>query len=105
MTTSPEAFLAREAEICYTTLSHVTDYDVWHTSEAAVTVDAVMQTFHQNLRLAQQAVANLIGDLDPEHDCACQHSLDHAIMTAPSEVSVDMLARLRPLLSRLYPGA
>ena len=32
MTASPEAFLAREAEICYSTMAHVTDYDVWHVS-------------------------------------------------------------------------
>ena len=38
MTASPEAFLAREAEICYAVMAHVTDYDVWHVSEAPVTV-------------------------------------------------------------------
>ncbi|MRR30451.1 S-methyl-5'-thioadenosine phosphorylase, partial [bacterium] len=36
MTTSPEAFLAREAEICYSVMAHVTDYDVWHVSETPV---------------------------------------------------------------------
>jgi 5'-methylthioadenosine phosphorylase len=38
MTTSPEAFLAREAEMCYAVMAHVTDYDVWHISEEPVTV-------------------------------------------------------------------
>ena len=104
MTTSPEAFLAREAEICYTTLSHVTDYDVWHASEATVTVDAVMQTFQRNLRLAQQAVANLVGSLNPDEDCACQHALDSAVMTSHGAVSPEMRERLHPLVGRLFPG-
>jgi 5'-methylthioadenosine phosphorylase len=57
MTASPEAFLAREAEICYATMAHVTDYDVWHVSETPVTVDMVMQTLHKNTSLAQNAFA------------------------------------------------
>lgn len=105
MTTCPEAFLAREAEMCYTTISHVTDYDVWHTSEAPVTVEMVMQTFHHNLRVAQQAVANLVSTLDAEADCTCQHALDHAIMTAPHAIDPAMIERLRPLVGRLYPTA
>ncbi|MBL8147942.1 MAG: S-methyl-5'-thioadenosine phosphorylase [Anaerolineae bacterium] len=105
MTTCPEAFLAREAEMCYTTISHITDYDVWHTSEAPVTVEMVMQTFQHNLRVTQQAVVNLIASLDAEADCACQHVLDHAIMTAPHAVDAGMIERLRPILGRLYPNA
>jgi 5'-methylthioadenosine phosphorylase len=105
MTTCPEAFLAREAEICYTTISHVTDYDVWHTSEAPVTVEMVMETFHHNLRIAQQAVVNLVASLDAERDCACQHALDHAVMTARASASPEVIERLRPIVGRLFPGA
>ncbi len=43
MTTSPEAFLAREAELCYAVMAHVTDYDVWHISEQPVSVDLVVE--------------------------------------------------------------
>ncbi len=56
MTASPEAFLAREAEICYATMAHVTDYDVWHVSEAPVTVEMVIQTLNKNTATAQEAV-------------------------------------------------
>ena len=105
MTTCPEAFLAREAEMCYTTLSHVTDYDVWHTSEAPVTVEKVMETFHHNLRIAQQAVVNLVAGLDATADCACRHALDHAVMTARAAMDPDALARLAPILGRLFPQA
>lgn len=105
MTTCPEAFLAREAEMCYTTISHVTDYDVWHTSEAPVTVEMVMQTFHHNLRIAQQAVACLVALVDSGADCVCQHALDNAIMTAPHAIAPEALERLRPIIGRLYPNA
>ena len=55
MTTSPEAYLAREAEIGYAVMAHVTDYDVWHESEADVTAEMVLQTFQENISQAQQA--------------------------------------------------
>src|SRR6185436_8218145 len=63
MTASPEAFLAREAEICYATMAHVTDYDVWHVSKAPVTVEMVIQTLNKNTLLAQEAVKILARNL------------------------------------------
>ena len=63
MTASPEVFLAREAEICYATMAHVTDYDVWHVSEAPVTVEMVIQTLNKNTALAQEAVRILAKNL------------------------------------------
>jgi hypothetical protein len=63
MTASPEAFLAREAEICYACMAHVTDYDVWHHAEEPVTVERVVRTLNQNTALAQQAIAQLVAAL------------------------------------------
>ncbi len=100
MTTCPEAFLAREAEIGYASMSHITDYDVWH--EQPVNVEMVMQTFHNNLRVAQQAVARAVELLDPAQDCACHHALDGAIMTDPN---VAQIGRLAPIVGRLFPNA
>jgi 5'-methylthioadenosine phosphorylase len=102
MTTCPEAFLAREAEICYATMAHVTDYDVWHTSEAPVTVEAVIETMHRNLAIAQQAVAEAIARLPDNHDCDCHHTLDYAIMTDRSRVPADVMTRLQPIAGRLF---
>ena len=81
MTASPEAFLAREAEICYATMAHVTDYDVWHVSEAPVTVDIVIQTLHKNTALAQEAVRSLARNLKHERRCNCAHALSAALIT------------------------
>ena len=74
MTTSPEAFLAAEAEIAYSVMAHVTDYDVWHDSEEAVTVEMVVKTLTENTQYAKEAVVNLVEEFAgwdgkfPEHD-------------------------------------
>jgi len=102
MTTCPEAFLAREAEICYASMAHITDYDVWHTSEAPVTVDMVVETLHRNLETAQQAIANCVETLDSERDCDCHHALDNAIMTDSRHVSADVVERLHPIVGRFF---
>ena len=78
---SPEAFLAREAEICYATMAHVTDYDVWHVSEAPVTVEMVIQTLNKNTAIAQEAVHVLAGTLKAERNCDCGHALATALIT------------------------
>ncbi len=56
MTACPEVFLAREAEMCYVTMAHVTDYDVWRTSTEPVSVEMVIQTLNKNTQAAQQAI-------------------------------------------------
>ena len=71
MTTSPEAFLAREAELCYAVMAHVTDYDVWHVSEKPVTVDMVIQVVNRNTARAQEAVRYLARNLTTERPCEC----------------------------------
>jgi 5'-methylthioadenosine phosphorylase len=82
MTTSPEAFLAREAEMCYGVMAHVTDYDVWHETEDAVSVDAVLQVLRRNTALAQQAIHILVPRLTAdERSCACDEALSTAILT------------------------
>lgn len=81
MTTSPEAFLAREAELCYAVMAHVTDYDVWHISEAPVTVEMVIQTLNQNTEYAQQAIRNLAKSLVEKRECDCENALADAIIT------------------------
>jgi 5'-methylthioadenosine phosphorylase len=87
MTSSPEAFLAREAEICYASMAHVTDYDVWHTSEQPVSVEMVVRTLHQNTALAQQALQIMVDNLPISCNCECNHALESAIITDPAHIS------------------
>ncbi|MDX2160484.1 MAG: S-methyl-5'-thioadenosine phosphorylase [bacterium] len=105
MTTCPEAFLAREAEIAYTTMSHVTDYDVWHVSESPVTVDKVIAVMHQNLSLAQQAIADAVERFDTAVDYPAHHALNDAVMTDRARIPAETLSRLRPIIGHLYPDA
>lgn len=81
MSSAPEAFLAREAEMCYAVMNHVTDYDVWHISEQTVTVELVIEILQRNTHLAQEAVINLVNQLPAERNCQCGHALASALIT------------------------
>jgi 5'-methylthioadenosine phosphorylase len=98
MTTCPEAFLAREAEISYTTIAHITDYDVWHMTEEVVTSDLVIQRVHDNVAAVQRIIAAAVERIDEDADFASHHALDGAFMTAPSKLSRKMIDRLAPIL-------
>jgi 5'-methylthioadenosine phosphorylase len=89
MTAAPEAFLAREAELCYATMAHVTDYDVWHKSESPVTVDMVIQTLNKNTRIAQEAIGNLVRELKTERSCECGKALSTALITDPKVIPAE----------------
>ncbi len=100
MTASPEAFLAREAEICYTTMAHVTDYDVWHVSEDPVTVEMVINTLNKNLSIAQAAIINMVKNMDTSTTCACQDNLKSALITHLDHISKEKLAELSLLVGK-----
>jgi 5'-methylthioadenosine phosphorylase len=101
MTAAPEAFLTREAEMCYTIMAHVTDYDVWHINEAPVTVEMVIRTLNQNTTIAQQAIRILVKELPDTKDCDCENALASAIITDPSAIPTETRAKL-DLLVRKY---
>lgn len=100
MTASPEAFLAREAEICYATMAHVTDYDVWHVSEAPVTVEMVIQTLNKNTSLAQEAVRVLARNLKHERLCDCGHALATALITRKDVIPPETRQKLDLLINK-----
>ena len=100
MTASPEAFLAREAEMCYATMAHVTDYDVWHVSEAPVTVDMVIQTLNKNTQLAQEAVRILAKKLTVQRNCECGVALASAMITHKNVVPPETLQKLDLLVNK-----
>lgn len=103
MTAAPEAFLAREAEIAYATLAHITDYDVWHTSEEPVTVDMVIAQAHRNLELIQAAVAAAVARIDEAESCSCHNALANALTTDPGAVPQNLKEKLKPIVGKYYP--
>ncbi|MCE9647493.1 MAG: S-methyl-5'-thioadenosine phosphorylase [Chloroflexi bacterium] len=100
MTASPEAFLAREAELCYATMAHVTDYDVWHESNSPVTVEMVIQTLNKNTRIAQDAILNLVRTIKAERTCSCGSALSSALITNPNAIPAETRRKLNLLVGR-----
>jgi 5'-methylthioadenosine phosphorylase len=99
MTACPEAFLAREAEVDFAIMAHVTDYDVWREAEEAVTVAMVVERLNANLALAQKAIVSL---------APVVHALPHetegamsaAVLTAQSAVSPKARERTHLLIGK-----
>lgn len=103
MTTSPEAFLAREAEIAYAVFAHITDYDVWHPEEEAVSAEAVMATFSQNLEVAKQAVLEAVPRVAAvEEDWGVHHALQGAITTSAKHIPQATIDKLRPIIGKYF---
>jgi 5'-methylthioadenosine phosphorylase len=101
MTTSPEAFLAREAEMCYAVMAHVTDYDVWHETEDPVSVDALLATLAANAALAQDVVRGLVAKLAVgERSCECGSTLASALITQRDLIPDDLKRRLAPIVGK-----
>ena len=100
MTNLQEAKLAREAEICYTTLALVTDYDCWHPDHDSVTVAMVVATLTQNAKVAQQVLAHAVERLPIARDCECAKALATAIMTRADVVPAATRARLDLLVGK-----
>lgn len=103
MTNLQEAKLAREAEICYTTLALVTDYDCWHPEHDSVTVDMIIANLVQNAKNAQQVIANAVERLPIERTCECHRALAHAIITRPDAVPESVKVALKPLVGKYLP--
>ncbi|HHS97145.1 MAG TPA: S-methyl-5'-thioadenosine phosphorylase [Chloroflexi bacterium] len=101
MTTSPEAFLAREAEMCYAVMAHITDYDVWHETEEPVNVEMLLATLQANARLAQEAIRILVPRLSAaERDCECKDTLATALITQRDLIPKETLERLKPIVGK-----
>jgi 5'-methylthioadenosine phosphorylase len=101
MTASPEAFLAREAEMCYATMAHVTDYDVWHETEEAVNVEMLLATLHANAALAQRALRILIPRLAAApRDCECGSALATALITQRDLIPEQVKRDLAPIVGK-----
>ena len=98
MTNMPEAKLAREAELPYATLALSTDYDCWHSSEEAVTVDMVVATLTKNVRFAREVAKRLAANLPDVSRSIAKGALQNAVMTAPEKIPHDARERLAWLL-------
>jgi 5'-methylthioadenosine phosphorylase len=101
MTSAPEAFLAREAEMCYASIAHITDYDVWHSREEDVTVEKVLQIIAQNTDHVKNALQDLAENPpEGERDCGCGSALRDALITNPTVIPPKTKKKLKLLVSK-----
>ncbi len=100
MTNLQEAKLAREAEICYTTIALVTDYDCWHPDHDSVTVEMVIGVLMQNAVTAQAIIADAVAQLPFERTCECASALKYALITRPDAVPDATRRELEPLVGK-----
>ncbi len=100
MTAIPEAFLAREAQMSYAIIAHVTDYDVWHETEGPVSVEMVIRTLLDNAAAAQQATLNAIAMLRDAPPSPYADALRDAIITDKSKIPPHLREKYGLLLSQ-----
>jgi len=104
MTNMPEAKLAREAELCYSTVAMVTDFDCWHPDHDHVQVSDVVRVLQANAvnarRLVQRAIPEL-GTLAAPCPHGCDRALEHAILTAPGHRDAELVAKLSAVAGRV----
>jgi len=100
MTNLQEAKLAREAEICYSTIALVTDYDCWHPDHDSVTVEMVIAVLMQNAKTAQQIIAGAVERLPYERTCECASALKYAVITRPDAIPAQTRKDLAPLVAK-----
>jgi len=106
MTNLTEAKLAREAEICYSTVAMITDYDCWHPNHASVTLDEIISNLNKNAENAQNVIREAVRAMPAERSCKCGRALAHAIITDPAVIPAAARKRLSVIAGKyLTPGA
>jgi len=100
MTNFAEARLAREAEICYSTLAAVTDYDCWHPAHASVTIEMIINNLRNNIENAKKILVAAIKGMPAKRSCSCQHALKYAIITDRKFIPAKVKKDLRLIIGR-----
>ena len=105
MTNLQEAKLAREAEICYTTVAMVTDYDCWHPDHDAVTVEQIIKVLHTNAENAANLVSAAVAGVPEGVICKCHSALKNSIITDPATVPAGTRAKLELIVGKYLNSA
>ena len=100
MTNLQEAKLAREAEIAYSTMALVTDYDCWHPDHDSVTVEMIINNLTQNAKTAQQVIARVVEQLEVETRDPAHSALATAIITRPDAIPEQTKRDLAPITGK-----
>jgi 5'-methylthioadenosine phosphorylase len=104
MTASPEAKLAREAEMCYATLAIVTDYDCWHPGHESVTAEMILTNLRKGVDTVKRVLKLLLPSIPERRDCACASALKYALVTEAKYVSENRRKELELLIGKYLGG-
>jgi len=100
MTNLPEAKLAREAEICYSTIAFVTDYDCWHEEAEDVSVGEILRILAQSTKIAKSAIRSAVKHLPEKRECICATALKYALITAKKYIPEKTKKDLEPIIGK-----
>jgi 5'-methylthioadenosine phosphorylase len=100
MTNMPEAKLAREAEICYSTLALCTDYDCWHSEHDEVSVEDVLSILEKNTELAKKIIRESVNFLVSQRECTCSTALENAVLTSKDSITQEVKQKYGVLIRK-----
>jgi 5'-methylthioadenosine phosphorylase len=102
MTSATEAKLCREAELCYSTMNLVTDYDAWHEVEEPVTIKMILESMNQNIHNAQAIIKKALSSLLPQREssCDCAQALKNCIVTQADSIPEKSKEKLRYIIEK-----
>jgi len=100
MTNLPEAKLAREAEICYSTIAFATDYDCWHETAEDVSVSEILRILAQSTKTAKSAIRHAIKQLPNKRECVCATALKYAMVTGKKHIPEKTKKDLEPIIGK-----
>ena len=100
MTNMRAARLAREAEICFSTIALVTDYDAWHEEIEPVSVPEVMANLKASIESARAGIMSSLSNIPEKRECACATALSSALMTDNNSISHESREKLSLLINK-----
>jgi 5'-methylthioadenosine phosphorylase len=86
--------------MCYGGLTLVTDYDVWHETEAPVSADVIIKNMLVNIEKGKTVAAAAIANLPSERGCACGSALEKALITARDRIPPETKRKLAPIIGK-----
>jgi 5'-methylthioadenosine phosphorylase len=102
MTAVTEARLCREAELCYTTMNLVTDYDVWHSDEEDVSVEIILENLRKNIHNAKDVLKKAILSLPEKRSgtCECASAVQNCIVTQADLIPDESRKKLQAIIGK-----
>jgi len=100
MTALPEAKLAREAEICYSVIAGVTDFDSWQEAGEHFSVETILKTLRSNVETVKRIIRLVLKMIPENRDCDCSHALRNAFATDLNLITTERKRKMGLLIGK-----